>query len=330
MDIEDHNELLSYLVNATDLQVKDVIKIENLKGGVSNKTVQIFFTDGSSWVIKQALEKLRVKGDWFSDPERIFFEAEAMKWLQPHVHIANLIFDDRSNFLLVMEGIPTPFKNLKSLFLENGPKKSLIGKAGIILGTIHHSGQQKIPDLLTSDRFFKSLRVDPYYVEVSRQIPSTNTFINELIDESSQDRFTFTHGDFSPKNLLVKNNELILLDHEVAHFGDGTFDLGFFISHLMSKANHIPTYCTRFIEGILQFYSHYKSNNPLDPVREFRAIRHAVACFLARVRGLSPLEYLTSEEQKKQEKIGLSLIKEIPPTMDQFVLKLKDLLHVRD
>ena len=48
------------------------------------------------------------------------------------------------------------------------------------------------------------------------------------------------HGDFSPKNVLVYNRQLILLDHEVLHFGDPAFDIGFSLTHFLSKALHLP------------------------------------------------------------------------------------------
>jgi 5-methylthioribose kinase len=44
------------------------------------------------------------------------------------------------------------------------------------------------------------------------------------------------HGDFSPKNLLIYGNSLMLIDFEVGHYGDPAFDLGFFLSHLTLKA----------------------------------------------------------------------------------------------
>ena len=33
-------------------------------------------------------------------------------------------------------------------------------------------------------------------------------------------RLTLVHGDFSPKNVLVYRGRLVLLDHEVIHWGD--------------------------------------------------------------------------------------------------------------
>ena len=44
----------------------------------------------------------------------------------------------------------------------------------------------------------------------------------------------------APKNVLVHEDRLVLLDHEVIHLGDPAFDLGFGLTHLLSKAHHLP------------------------------------------------------------------------------------------
>jgi aminoglycoside phosphotransferase (APT) family kinase protein len=48
------------------------------------------------------------------------------------------------------------------------------------------------------------------------------------------------HGDYSPKNVLIHGGRLTLLDHEVIHWGDPAFDVGFSLTHLLSKAHHRP------------------------------------------------------------------------------------------
>ena len=53
--------------------------------------------DGTQWVMKQALAKLRVKADWFSDPLRIHREALALRELvalAPAGSVPSLVFDD--------------------------------------------------------------------------------------------------------------------------------------------------------------------------------------------------------------------------------------------
>ena len=70
-DIEDRSQLDAYLRTNGHATANMSLSIERLAGGVSNRTMLVKFGDGRAWVVKQALAKLRVAVDWFSDPERI-------------------------------------------------------------------------------------------------------------------------------------------------------------------------------------------------------------------------------------------------------------------
>jgi len=107
LNIENPSELLNYLRDGERIGANTKVRISLLSGGVSNRTVLIDFEDGSSWVMKQALDKLRVDRDWFCSPERIFYEAEAMRWLDRYVpgNTPKLVFEDRSEYILAMEAV---------------------------------------------------------------------------------------------------------------------------------------------------------------------------------------------------------------------------------
>ncbi|MEQ9423521.1 MAG: aminoglycoside phosphotransferase family protein [Cyclobacteriaceae bacterium] len=333
VDIENRHHLIEYLLNHNFLTRDQKVRMEILKGGVSNKTVLLQFTDQSDWVLKQALEKLRVPGDWYSKPERVHREAEAMKWFEkyaPPNTVPKLIFEDQQHHLLGMEAIDPPFQNLKDLLLAEEPHKDYFVQAGTLLGSIHRSAlenQQELPELFQDDHFFHTLRIEPYYVECVKAVPKSATFFKELIKETKEGKFTLVHGDFSPKNLLVKDDKLILLDHEVIHFGDGTFDLGFFITHLLSKAHHIPNHRDSFLIAALDFYRSYATKVQLTLTQQKRVVRHTIGCCLARVCGLSQLEYLTADEREKQKIICLSLIQDEPDSVENLLTAFKELIN---
>ena len=91
-----------------------------LAGGVSNRTMLVELSGGEAWVVKQALPKLRVAVNWFSDPDRIEREAAGMRWLMklaPEGSIPRLIFEDRSSHLLAMEAVGQPHVNWKTMLL---------------------------------------------------------------------------------------------------------------------------------------------------------------------------------------------------------------------
>ena len=72
LDIEQPGALVSYLKGIGRVGEDEEPVVRVLAGGVSNRTVLVERPEaGGAWVVKQALPKLRVAVDWFSDPERV-------------------------------------------------------------------------------------------------------------------------------------------------------------------------------------------------------------------------------------------------------------------
>ena len=114
-----------------------------------------------------------------------------------------------------------------------------------------------------------------------------------------ENRF-LVHGDFSPKNILAHQKKLHLIDHEVIHLGDGAFDLGFALTHLLAKSLHVPGHRVTFQEACHLFADRYLQS--VSRVSKFsrieeRWIKHTLGCLLARVHGRSPLEYIKDSER---------------------------------
>src|SRR3954471_353856 len=119
LDIEQPGALVAYLRETGRIAPDEEPRIEVLAGGVSNRTVLVERASGEAWVVKQALAKLRVAVDWFSDPARIEREALGLKHLGQIApqNITPLIFEDPANHLLVMQAVPKPHENWKSMLL---------------------------------------------------------------------------------------------------------------------------------------------------------------------------------------------------------------------
>ena len=129
---------------------------------------------------------------------------------------------------------------------------------------------------------------------------------------------TLVHGDYSPKNVLVRDGRLVLLDHEVIHFGDPTFDLGFSLAHFLSKARHLPAHRADFRAAAARYWTVYRDTLEAAPWAdglEARAVRQTLGCMLARVAGRSPLEYLDADERRRQRKAVLGLLSDPPATV---------------
>jgi aminoglycoside phosphotransferase (APT) family kinase protein len=194
-------------------------------------------------------------------------------------------------------------------------ERDYVVQFGELLGTIHGRARER-PDEVAAvfaDRtFFQTLRLEPYYRFSASRNPSAAKFLSELIEHTLATRLTLVHGDYSPKNILLHQGRLVLLDQEVIHFGDPAFDLGFSLTHFLSKAHHLRPQRAAFLEASNWFWENYKhaaGDWASEPALESRIVRHTLACLLARVDGRSPLEYLTDAERQRQREIVLSLMR---------------------
>jgi len=328
LDIEHADSLLEYLRRTERVGESEQPRVEVLRGGVSNRTVLVERATGEGWVLKQALAKLRVEVDWFSSPERIQREALGLRWmgrlLSPGSTPA-LIFEDADQHLCAMEAVPRPHANWKSLLLAGDLRTDHIRKFGAMLGAIHREALKYSEDLRRAfeDRsYFESLRLEPYYTYTAEQVPEAAPFLLKLTEETRATRLTLTHGDYSPKNILICGERMVLLDHEVIHFGDPAFDVGFSLTHLLSKAHHLAGRRLDFAKAAEEYWWAYRQ--ALGEIEwacalEPRAVRHTLGCLMARVAGRSKLEYLDGSERARQAKVVAQMMHSTPVTVSSLV-----------
>ena len=298
-----------------------------LKGGVSNRTVWVGRGGRGDWVIKQALQKLRVQVDWFSDPERIQREAAGLRWLGGIIpgHVPEVVFNDSQR------QYPGDDRcSAASLQLEDRRYSA----DTLMFDSLSHSAscwrrsttrRYVTPNWLRNSPSGASLRSCAWnHITDIRQPkrPDAAPFLTQLIEETRARRFALVHGDYSPKNVLIHRDRLVILDYEVIHFGDPAFDIGFSLTHFLSKAHHLPARRDAFLDMARRYWRSYLRElapHLRDMVRHF-AVQHTLACMLARVAGRSPLEYLDDIERESQKRIVLELMKQdisaIPDLID--------------
>ena len=328
VDIEDFDSLRHYLTRQGRIKPSEPVSFKKLSGGVSNRTVRVERADGDAWVLKQALAKLRVDVDWFSSPERIGVEAKAIRWLNslaPKGTIPLFIFDDIANYLMAMEAIPEESENWKSVLLSGKIVSNHFEQFGLLLGTIHRRSSEAGPEIrraFADTTYFENLRLQPYYLYAAQNTPAASEFLKALARDTMRHPNSLVHGDFSPKNTLIYQGQLILLDYEVVHFGDPAFDVGFALTHFLSKANHLRPERERLAVAAALFWRVYRKQiESLDWAEklETRAVLHTLGCLLARVAGKSPLEYLTHDEAAGQQEVVLQLVAAPPTSVNELI-----------
>jgi aminoglycoside phosphotransferase (APT) family kinase protein len=348
MNVEDPLQLVAYLRHHGYVRAGDAPDVRVLTGGVSGATVRVRLADGREWVLKKALAKLRTKVDWYSPVGRIHREAAGMRALAeilPAGGVPELVFEDRANHLIAMTAVPEPHENLKDVLMSGRVEDGPVGQFGRVLGTIHRAGAEHGRRLFEdfADRtFFESLRLEPYYLYAGRQVPAAAAFLDALVADTMDRRLSLVHGDYSPKNVLIRDGRLVLLDHEVIHFGDPAFDVGFAMAHLLSKGHALAGHRRAFARAAGVFWEAYRdelqgggwvrsggfvNHRPRGPaaaiegweVYERRCVRHALACLLAQVAGRSRLEYLSDGQRDVQQRVAVEMMGRPPEGVGELV-----------
>ena len=287
------------------------MSVRELGGGVSNTVLSVegWGQDGEErrWVVKQSLEKLRVKDDWRSERRRIFREAEAIQSLSPVLGpgaVPQVVHVGLDDYLFVMTAAPAGSTTWKEALLEGQVDMGVARQAGKLLALMITTSQHdpSFRKAFAERAVFDQLRVDPYYRTTAARHPDVSPLVRKLIDDSWQIRSAIVHGDFSPKNMLVQNSRIFLIDFEVVHWGDPAFDAGFLLNHLFLKVFHQPQYARAYLSAAGDFWAELAAGTAGAPLVDFEkmTVRHLGALMLARIDGKSPVEYIRDEATKQR------------------------------
>jgi 5-methylthioribose kinase len=337
----DANTAADYLRRAGRLDKADVIRVRELSGGVSNIVLRVDVGGRPPFVIKQCRERLRVAMEWLAPLDRIWTESatlEVLGRILPEESVPTVLFEDRPDYLFAMSCAPDDAVTWKALLMEgcDDPAtavrhREIADRLGFLLGTIHDEARSH-PALrarLADTSLFEQLRVDPYYRTTAQRHPDRAAKFDALIasmDRSPAER-TLVLGDFSPKNILVHAGGLMLLDFECAHAGDATFDIGFFLTHLLLKEVRAivagGSVDRPYLRLTHEFWDAYLRRRAItsEAATEFthRANRHTAACCLARVDGKSPVEYLDARGQSLVRRFARLAMVVDPVTWNDFI-----------
>jgi 5-methylthioribose kinase len=277
-------------------------EVEFLTGGVSSVVVRVV-ADGDCFVIKQALPQLRSQATWLSRPERSMIEArcaEVLSRLVPGSVLAVLHVDPDEN-LFTMQCAPEGSGTWKMDLMRGDVRPGIAWAAGTLLGQIHTrtAASAELASAFADRSFFRELRLLPYLHHAASRHPDLAPELGRLVDRLWEPGICLVHGDYSPKNLLVTPaGGLILLDHEVAHWGQPAFDVAFVLSHLCLKS-----VCFRGAGGHLaaaeDLLAAYRQTSAVaDAATGAFSARLLGGLMLARVDGKSPVEYLTNGDEE--------------------------------
>ena len=289
--VDDLRELRGILV-AKGFAGSDA-RLTRLPGGVSCVVAAVSEETGS-WLVKSPMALLAVREEWRADRGRAIREAAALRVLNGHIGpmaVPVLRFVDVDDRVIGMEVLSLSRPTWKSRLLAGDVEVAVAAATAEAAAALH---TMAVPDELAGPQgtaLFDAMRVGPYYRTTAERVSSLRKPLEALIADAESAAATapaLVHGDLNPKNVLVGDWPPVLLDWEIAHAGDPSFDLGMLTAHLLLKAcRNEPSARERLRSAVCAFWDGYSG-----PADRGLALRHVGGVIAARLYGKSPVEYL--------------------------------------
>ena len=308
---------LNVLLEKAGMTDAKIIAIEALKGGVSSDIVVVTLENGVQVCAKRALPVLKVAAHWEAPVKRNHYEVAWLKHVKALLpnSVPTVLAEDRLGGTLLMQYLsPAEFTLWKADLMSGHIDHDIVKSVGLALGKIHARTWEdlEIKSGFSHDDLFDALRLTPYLRSLIKVYPDLETRLEAIIAATLTHKCALVHGDVSPKNILIhkQNRTPVFLDAECAWYGDPAFDAAFCITHLMLKAVHIKAKRNALLVAAVDFLNAWLSALPDTgaSAAQTRCAALLPCLILARIDGVSPVEYLSDHERKSLRALVLPLV----------------------
>lgn len=310
------DRLVAHLVQRGLVPPSVRVDVVPLAGGVSNDVVAVT-APGLDAVAKQALGRLRVAEEWLADPARLDTEGRALRLAGRLLPGAVPAVLDLGDGYLVIERAPGSWRTWKDVLFEGTADTGIAEVLGRSLGIWQRetAGDERVALEFGDTTAFEQLRVDPFHRTVAARHPDLAPAIHRTVEVMASSRACLVHGDYTPKNVLVDpdGSGAWVIDWEVAHYGDPTFDAAWTTGHLALKSVHRPASAPDYRAAAEVFLRSWRAELTDDlPLDEAQLVRQTGCLLLARVDGKSPADYLDPAARARVRALAERLLLDPP------------------
>lgn len=293
--------------------------MEPLEGGVSSEIWRIDLPGGPV-VAKQALARLKVAGDWRAPLSRTGYEVAWMRRAEAICPgVTPGIVASSANAFVMAYLDPDRHRLWKRELLDGRADPAVAAAVGGRLVAIHAAtaNDSGVRAEFDNADVFAALRLDPYFAAAAARHTDLAAQLDAIRQAYLANRKALVHGDVSPKNILVGRDGPVLLDAECATWGDPAFDVAFCATHLLLKMIVAAQATTMLAASLDALSSTYERSVDWEDAAGLwrRCVATTTALLLARVDGLSPVEYLDTRQQATMRRAARSLLADPPPTI---------------
>lgn len=289
-----------------------------LDGGVASDVAIVRDDSGQEFVVKQALPKLKVAADWRCDPARSSQEVEALRVAPSLLGIGvvpRVLWVDAAEHRFAMERIDADLKNWQTQLSAGEVSLVTAGRVGELLARLQTASARdpRLAAAFGTREYFELLRIQPFFVRAAERNPEARASIDRVIELLRAPGRVLVHGDYSPKNMLARDAQVVILDWEVVHWGEPRFDIAFCLSHLLLTGWRCGSSESCYYAACRAFTDSYVEHGPIGSDDKVLA-RVIGALVLARVDGDSPVNFLHELHVEEVRRRALRLLLEPAPS----------------
>lgn len=289
-------EILDALRTEGLIGAEESARFFRIPGGVSANVWRVE-AGGRRFCVKQALEQLRVADTWHAPTSRCAAEAEWLRLASTvGINVPTVLAELPEHSATVMSWIDTDSGTTwKQQLLDGVIDAEFAAAVGRDIVAVHRAtaGDARVAARFENPEAFDALRLEPYFEHSISKNPQVADELAAVVEQQRTARIALVHGDVTPKNIMVDARPVIL-DAEVATYGDPAFDAALCCTHLLLKSALRPQHLADYLQAMASFSDTWFAEATWEPraALESRVGRLIGAILIARVDGKSPADYL--------------------------------------
>ncbi len=305
----------AYLRSNALITHEEGIRISSIPSNV-NRIFRVK-TASQTLIVRQSLGKLPRFPHISLNPRRTQTEYKAIRrfrLLSGSRSVPVPILYDKENSILVFRSAPEGARLLTADLLrgnvddEGKPEGAQVDRLDGRSRFVRKALEREFSDRTA----FEKLKIG-LYSEAMRGAETRATVrsaLDHIISETLSRRIALVHGDTNPKNILIFNATFMLIDYELAHYGDPAFDVSNLLAHYLLSALINFRDRRAYLGAIMGGWEAYEKASAIPDVSLSAIIPHFGPVLWGRAFGEARVPFLHERVKKSISSVSRRIVTE--------------------